>query len=255
MAYSGPRTMNVANAKSFPGSGVLLATILGAWASGFATPPAQADDPYAEVRERMVRSQIEARGVRDARVLAAMRAVPRHELVPSQLRQQAYADHPLPIGQGQTISQPYIVAYMTEKLKLSGDERVLEIGTGSGYQAAVLGELAAEVYTIEIVESLARRAARDLKKLGYENIHARHGDGYRGWPEEAPFDAIIVTAAPGQIPEPLVEQLAVGGRMILPVGEAYQELILITRDEEGVHRRRLIGVRFVPMTGEVQDDD
>jgi len=247
--------MNIANAKSFPGSGVVLATILGVWASGFAAPTAQTDDPYTEVREQMVQSQIEARGLRDARVLAAMRAVPRHELVPPQLRRQAYADHPLPIGEGQTISQPYIVAYMTEMLKLSGDERVLEIGTGSGYQAAVLGELAAEVYTIEIVESLAHRAARDLKKLGYENIHSRHGDGYRGWPDKAPFDAIIVTAAPGRIPEPLVEQLAVGGRMILPVGEYYQELILITRDEEGVDVQRLIGVRFVPMTGEVQDED
>jgi len=255
MTDGGPRTMNAANAKSFTRSGALLATLLVAWTSGLATPPVQTDDPYAEARERMVRSQIEARGIRDSRVLAAIRAVPRHELVPSQLRQRAYADHPLPIGEGQTISQPYIVAYMTEKLQLSGDERVLEIGTGSGYQAAVLGELAAEVYTIEIVEPLARRAAHDLKKLGYENIHARHGDGYSGWPEEAPFDAIIVTAAPGRIPEPLVEQLAVGGRMILPVGESYQELILITRDEEGVSRRRLIGVRFVPMTGEVQDDE
>ena len=247
--------MKAANAKSFPGSGVLLAAILGAWVCILAALPAQADDPYAEARERMVRLQIEARGVRDARVLAAMRAVPRHELVPSQLRQQAYADHPLPIGERQTISQPYIVAYMTDKLKLGGDERVLEIGTGSGYQAAVLSELAAEVYTIEIVETLARRAARDLERLGYDNIHTRHGDGYAGWPEKAPFDAIIVTAAPERIPEPLVEQLAVGGRMILPVGEADQELILITRDVQGVHEKRLIGVRFVPMTGEVQEGE
>jgi protein-L-isoaspartate(D-aspartate) O-methyltransferase len=202
----------------------------------------------------MVDQQIVARGVRDPAVLAAMRKVPRHEFVPEDLREAAYEDGPLPIGEGQTISQPYIVAYMTEKLELGGGERVLEVGTGSGYQAAVLGELASEVYTIEIVEKLARRAEKDLERLGYENIHVRHGDGYRGWPEKAPFDAIIVTAAPGRVPEPLVEQLAKGGRMILPVGDAYQELILITRDDEGVVRRqRLIGVRFVPMTGEVRE--
>ncbi len=255
MGYSDPRTMNLSNAKSFPGSGVVLAVVLGVWALCFAAPPPQADDPYTQLRERMVKRQIEARGIGDERVLAAMRAVPRHELVPAQLRGDAYADYPLPIGEGQTISQPYIVAYMTEQLQLDGDERVLEIGTGSGYQAAVLAELSKEVYTIEIVETLARRAEADLARLGYTNIHVRHGDGYRGWPEEAPFDAIIVTAAPGRIPEPLVEQLAVGGRMILPVGKGYQELILITRDEEGVHRQRLIGVHFVPMTGEVQDGD
>ncbi|NIM00182.1 MAG: protein-L-isoaspartate(D-aspartate) O-methyltransferase [Acidobacteria bacterium] len=241
--------MNVTTAKRILVSGVLLA--------GLAAPqaPAQERDPYAELREQMVREQIAARGIGDERLLAAMRAVPRHELMPDDVRRHAYADYPVPIGEMQTISQPYIVAYMTEQLELAGDERVLEIGTGSGYQAAVLAELAAEVYTIEIVEPLAKRAAADLKKLGYENIHTRYGDGYRGWPEEAPFDAIIVTAAPGRVPEPLVEQLAVGGRMIVPVGAARQELILITRDEEGVHRQRLIGVRFVPMTGEVLEED
>jgi protein-L-isoaspartate(D-aspartate) O-methyltransferase len=240
--------MNLTTAKSALVAGFLLA--------GLAAPqaPAEEDGRYAELREQMVREQIAARGIGDERLLAAMRAVPRHELMPDDVRRHAYADYPVPIGEMQTISQPYIVAYMTEKLELSGDERVLEIGTGSGYQAAVLAELAAEVYTIEIVKPLAERAAADLKKLGYENIHTRYGDGYRGWPEKAPFDAIIVTAAPGRVPEPLVEQLAVGGRMIVPVGAARQELILITRDEKGVHRQRLIGVRFVPMPGEVLEE-
>jgi protein-L-isoaspartate(D-aspartate) O-methyltransferase len=200
----------------------------------------------------MVREQIEARGIRDARVLEAMRTVPRHELIPEAYRAHAHADHPVPIGHGQTISQPFIVAYMTEQLRLRGGERVLEVGTGSGYQAAVLAELCREVYTIEIVPPLAERAARDLKRLGYQNVHVQEGDGYRGWPDMAPFDAIIVTAAPGRIPQPLVEQLKVGGRMILPVGTDDQALILITRDEQGVHESRLIPVRFVPMTGEVQ---
>ncbi len=212
--------------------------------------------PAADVRARelMVRDQIASRGVSDERVLAAMRKVPRHELVPEPYRALAYSDRPLPIGEGQTISQPYIVAYMTEQLRLTGDERVLEVGTGSGYQAAVLAELVAEVYTIEIVPPLARRAARDLARLGYDNVTVREGDGYRGWPDQAPFDAIIITAAPPRIPEPLLEQLKPGGRMVLPVGEHYQELVLITRDEQGLHHRRLIPVRFVPMTGEVRDE-
>jgi protein-L-isoaspartate(D-aspartate) O-methyltransferase len=209
-------------------------------------------DPYALARERMVSEQIAARGIMDQRVLDAMRTVPRHELVPEKMRDYAYVDHPLPIGEEQTISQPYIVAYMTAQLELEGDERVLEIGTGSGYQAAVLAELCEEVFSIEIVPALARRAKQDLERLGYENIRLREGDGYRGWPEEAPFDAIIVTAAPGHVPQPLVDQLKVGGRMILPVGSHYQELVLVTREEEGVHRSRLMGVRFVPMTGEAQ---
>ena len=213
-----------------------------------------ATDDWAKLRESMVRRQIAARGIDDPKVLEVMASVPRHEFVPEKMRELAYADHPLPIGEGQTISQPYIVAYMTDQLRLEGDERVLEIGTGSGYQAAVLAGLCKEVYTIEIVESLARRAEKDLARLGYDNVHVRHGDGYRGWPDQAPFDAIIVTAAPGRIPQPLVDQLAVGGRMVLPVGDYFQELILITRDEEGVQQQRLIGVRFVPMTGEVQQE-
>ena len=207
---------------------------------------------FATARERMVTDQIEARGVVDPRVLAAMRKVPREELVPENVRASAYEDRPLPIGHGQTISQPYIVAEMSAQLELSGDERVLEIGTGSGYQAAILGELAREVYTIEIVEPLAERAAVDLERLGYGNVHVRAGDGYKGWPEEAPFDAIIVTAAPDHVPQPLIDQLAVGGRMVIPVGRGIQNLTLITRDEYGVRRKTLIGVMFVPMTGEAQ---
>ena len=206
-------------------------------------------------RERMVEEQIVARGVRDPRVLAALRAVPRHEFVPPAERGHAYEDRPLPIGAGQTISQPYIVAVMTELLGLDGDERVLEIGTGSGYQAAVLARLAREVYTIEIVPELASRAEADLRRLGFENVHVRQGDGYRGWPEEAPFDAIVVTAAPEHVPKPLVEQLAVGGRLVLPVGDLYQDLVRITRDAAGVHEERLLGVRFVPMTGAAQDGE
>jgi protein-L-isoaspartate(D-aspartate) O-methyltransferase len=203
-------------------------------------------------RERMVQTQIEARGVTDVRVLAAMRAVPRHELVPEELREHAYEDHPLPIGHGQTISQPYVVAVMSEALDLDASERVLEVGTGSGYQAAVLGHLAKEVYSIEIVEPLAVSAQADLARLGYGNVHVRHGDGYRGWPEHAPFDAIVVTAAPDHVPQPLVEQLALGGRLVIPVGTGVQELLRITRDETGVHEERLLGVRFVPMTGEAE---
>jgi protein-L-isoaspartate(D-aspartate) O-methyltransferase len=200
----------------------------------------------------MVSNQIEARGIKDPRVIAAMRRVPRHELVPLELRDSAYQDSPLPIGYGQTISQPYIVAFMSEQLKLTGDETVLEVGTGSGYQAAVLAELAAHVFSIEIVEPLAERSRRDLARLGFDNVTVRSGDGYKGWPEEAPFDAIIVTAAPPSIPSPLVDQLAVGGRMVLPVGKYSQELVLITRDAEGVKTESLIGVRFVPMVGEVE---
>jgi len=209
-------------------------------------------DATAEDRERMVREQISARGVRDPRVLAALSRVPRHELVPEAVRAHAYEDRPLPIGFDQTISQPYVVAYMTEQLQLSGDERVLEIGTGSGYQAAVLAELAREVFSIEIVAPLGERARADLARLGYRNVQVRVGDGYRGWPEQAPFDAIIVTAAPGHVPQPLIDQLAVGGRLVVPVGGVYQELLLLSRDADGIHEERLIDVRFVPMRGEAE---
>jgi protein-L-isoaspartate(D-aspartate) O-methyltransferase len=198
----------------------------------------------------MVREQLEPRGIADARVLAAMAAVPRHELVPEDLRAYAYEDRPLPIGLGQTISQPYIVAAMSEAVQLEGTERVLEVGTGSGYQAAVLAELCREVFTIELEKELADRARADLERLGYRNIHVRHGNGYRGWPEAAPFDAIVVTAAPDRVPPALVDQLALGGRMVIPVGRTFQDLVLVTRTEEGVEQRDLMGVRFVPMRGE-----
>jgi protein-L-isoaspartate(D-aspartate) O-methyltransferase len=198
----------------------------------------------------MVREQIAARGVRDPRVLAALRTVPRHEFVPAEQRASAYEDEPLPIGEGQTISQPYMVAAMTEALALRGGERVLEIGTGSGYQAAVLAELARDVYTIEIVQALADSAKERLARLGYGRVHVKHGDGWAGWPEAAPFQAIVVTAAPGRVPEALVAQLAQGGRMVLPLGDAeHQALWLLVREETGVRRQWLMDVRFVPMTG------
>jgi protein-L-isoaspartate(D-aspartate) O-methyltransferase len=210
-------------------------------------------DTRAGERADMVASQIAARGVRDARVLAAMRKVPRHSFVPADQQGDAYADHPLPIGHAQTISQPYIVGIMTELLAPQPGDKVLEIGTGSGYQAAVLAELVREVYTIEIVEPLARRAEQTLRQLGYRSVRVRAGDGYRGWPEAAPFDAIIVTAAPGHVPRPLKEQLAVGGRLVIPVGDLYQELRVITRRADGgFDERSVIPVRFVPMTGEAQ---
>ena len=181
----------------------------------------------------MVEEQIESRDVRDPRVLAAMKKVPRQLFVPDSYRSRAHEDRPLPIGEGQTISQPYIVAFMTEIIELKKGDKVLEIGTGSGYQAAVLAELGAEVWSIEIVPELARRAAETLKATGYGRVHVREGDGYAGWPEHAPFDAVVVTAAPPMIPEPLKEQLAVGGRLILPVGRRGQELVLVTRTESG----------------------
>ncbi len=204
------------------------------------------------LRDGLVR-KIVAQGVSDEKVIAAMKSVRRHEFVPKQHWDGAYADHPLPIGMNQTISQPFIVAYMTQMLKLDGSEKVLEIGTGSGYQAAVLAEIVDEVYTIEILEPLARQAEKTLKRLGYDGVVVKAGDGYRGWPEHAPFDAIIVTAAPDHVPEPLVEQLKVGGRMVIPVGKWGQRLILITKDEEGVTRREDLRVIFVPMTGEAQE--
>ncbi len=206
-------------------------------------------DGRSRERAAMVREQIAARGIEDARLLAALERVPRHRFVPGSEASRAYDDRALPIEHDQTISQPYVVAFMTEALELAGDERVLEIGTGSGYQAAVLGELAREVWTIEILEPLAERAARTLAELGYDNVHVRAGDGYRGWPEEAPFDAIMVTAAPDHVPQPLLDQLALGGRMILPVGDREQRLVLIERTEHGLSEKEVLPVRFVPMTG------
>jgi len=210
------------------------------------------DAGFARAREEMVATQIASRDVRDPRTLAAMRKVARHLFVPPALAGQAYEDHPLPIGHGQTISQPYIVAFMTEALGLRGGETVLEVGTGSGYQAAVLGEIAARVYTIEIVAPLAEEAAALLKRLGYANVEARAGDGYLGWPEAAPFDAIMVTAAAPRIPEPLKQQLKDGGRLILPVGDEWQELVVVTRRGDRFEERRVLPVRFVPMTGKVR---
>ena len=205
---------------------------------------------FEKLRLRMVKGQIESRGVKDKNVLEAMKKVPRHLFVPEKYRKYAYDDRPLPIGENQTISQPYIVAYMTESLELDEDDKVLEIGTGSGYQAAILGEIAASVYTIEIVESLALRAELTLKDLGYTNVHVRVGDGYQGWPGEAPFDAVIVTAAPGHIPQPLIDQLKEGGRLVIPVGDYMQELVLVKKTDKGIEKERLLSVMFVPMTGE-----
>jgi protein-L-isoaspartate(D-aspartate) O-methyltransferase len=202
----------------------------------------------------MVRYQLEGigRDITNRQVLAALSEVPRHEFVPANMRSAAYQDQPLPIGFGQTISQPYIVAFMTQVLDPKPTDRVLEIGTGSGYQAAVLSRLVAEVYTIEIIEELAHRAAADLRRLGFTNVMVRAGDGHRGWPEAAPFDAIIVTCAPDAIPPALVAQLRVGGRMVIPVGDLFsgQDLYLLRKNADGtVERRAVLPVRFVPMTG------
>jgi protein-L-isoaspartate(D-aspartate) O-methyltransferase len=209
-------------------------------------------DSTTAARSRMVNEQIIRRGVADPKVLDAVRSVPRHLFIPESMRAYAYEDEPLPIGCDQTISQPYIVALMTESLRLKGNEKVLEIGTGSGYQAAVLSRIAREVYTIEIVEPLALEAAARLRDAGYANVFCRCGDGYRGWPEKAPFDAIMVTAAPKWIPQPLIDQLAEGGRMVLPVGDWHQELVLLTKVDGKIEKKNLIPVRFVPMTGEVE---
>jgi protein-L-isoaspartate(D-aspartate) O-methyltransferase len=216
--------------------------------------PASAADPTEAARHEMVRSQIAARGVRDAGVLEAMRRVPRHAFVPDHLDAQAYDDRPLPIGEDQTISQPYIVAAMTELAAAAPGRKILEIGTGSGYQAAVLAEVGATVYSIEIVEPLAARARQALAQLGYD-VHLRVGDGYAGWPEVAPFDAILVTAAPPEVPRPLLLQLAIGGRLVVPVGPSggRQELLVITRKgEDEFVRDTVFPVSFVPMTGEAQ---
>ncbi len=208
--------------------------------------------PRQDERDRMVREQLLARGIRAPAVIRAMRAVPRHEFVPAEAAAEAYDDHPLSIGYGQTISQPYIVAYMTEALRLHPHERVLEIGTGSGYQAAVLAQVAAAVLTVEIVGELAARAGRTFRRLGIDNVTGRAGDGYHGWPEAAPFDAIILTAAPDHIPQPLLDQLAPGGRMILPMGTTWQRLLLLTKTPKGITRHTLLPVAFVPMTGEAR---
>jgi protein-L-isoaspartate(D-aspartate) O-methyltransferase len=209
-------------------------------------------DKFARLRERMVREQLKGRDIVDTRVLEAMLRVPRHEFVPQSIIGSAYDDSALPLKLGQTISQPYIVAYMTQVLELEGSEKVLEIGTGSGYQAAVLAEIVPEVYTIEILPELSESAKAVLSRLGYENIHFRIGDGFMGWPEQAPFDGIIVTAAPENVPQPLIDQLKEGGRMVIPVGRGNQDLLLLTKEKSGITRRATIPVRFVPMTGKAQ---
>ena len=235
-----------------PAPRAILFGLLAALVSPLATPMHAQEDPTAERRRRMVDTQIRARGISDPRVLAAMASVPRHQFVPDTVRAQAYDDYPLPIGAQQTISQPYIVALMTSLLELSGDEKVLEIGTGSGYQAAVLAELAREVYTIETLEPLSATAQRALGLLGYRNIQFRVGDGWAGWPEAAPFDEIIVTAAPEKVPQPLLDQLKVGGRLVIPVGSFFQDLLVLTKTANGLEKKNVIPVRFVPMTGEAQ---
>ncbi len=230
--------------------GVLAATLLLGCGRAGDEPPKPSG--YDALREAMVRETIIARDVQDPRVLGAMRKVPRHEFVPAEQRRHAYEDNPLPIGHGQTISQPFIVALMAEVAEIGPGEKVLEIGTGSGYGAAVLAELAKDVFTIEILDPLAVEAGKTLERLGYGNVHVRSGDGYRGWPEEAPFDAIVVTAAPPEVPEPLKSQLKVGGKLVLPVGTRSQQLRVITRTPEGFVEESLTPVRFVPMTGEAQ---
>ena len=216
------------------------------------------DSPkYQKARGKMVSLQIRLRGVSDKKVLNAMNQVPRHRFVPEELVSQAYADHPLPIGQGQTISQPYIVALMTEKLKLIGDECILEIGTGSAYQAAILAKVAKEVYTIEIKEKLYKKAESLLRSLGFSKIKTRHGDGYFGWPEAAPFDCIMITASIDHIPPPLLKQLKDGGRLILPLGNpfSYQYLSLVTKHDDQYTVKQITGVLFVPMTGHALDQN
>ena len=213
----------------------------------------QNDPNFDRLRKLMIKNQLQSRGIRDDAVLEVMRSVERHNFVPENYRDRAYSDGPLPIGHGQTISQPYIVAFMTEQLQVSSQHKVLEIGTGSGYQAAILGELAKHVFTIEIIPELAEGAKNILNHLSYKNITVRAGDGYKGWPEESPFERIMVTAAPTEIPQTLIDQLAPGGRMILPVGAQFLVLYLwvIEKDDQGtVTKEKILPVRFVPMVKE-----
>lgn len=209
---------------------------------------------WTKQRDQLVK-QLELEGISDVRTLEAIGKVPRHKFVPESLRDHSYEDRPLPIGHAQTISQPFIVAYMVQELKLSADDRVLEIGTGSGYHAAVISELCRQVYSIEIIPELGESARELLAELNYSNVEVRIGDGYVGWEEHAPFDAVILTAAPPEIPQPLLNQLRIGGRLIAPVGVDWQELVLMVRTENGFDRKKLLPVRFVPMTGEAQKKD
>ena len=211
-------------------------------------PQKISEDVFAQQRRELVQ-QLRVEGITSQQVLDALLKVPRHKFVPASSRHLSYVNRPLPIGEGQTISQPFIVGYMTEAAEIAPGEKVLEIGTGSGYQAAVLGELAKQVYSIEIIPELANRARTVLRELGYKNIEVRTGNGYAGWPEHAPFDAIVVTAAPDEVPKALVDQLAVKGKMVVPVGTDFQQMVIITRTEAGVVERKTIPVAFVPMTG------
>jgi len=230
---------------------VLLAGLLAVAACNRSAVPQSSG--LATERQRMVQEQLMPRGIHDERVLGAMAKVAREEFIPPEVRAASYTDQPLPIGYGQTISQPFIVAFMTEQLRPSPKDRVLEIGTGSGYQAAILAELVAEVYSIEIVEPLVKNAEATLQRLGYKNVHVKAGDGYKGWPEFAPFDAIIVTCAPDHVPQPLTAQLKEGGRMIIPVGPAgVQELYLLEKRNGQLQQSAVELVRFVPMTGEAE---
>ncbi len=226
------------------GRGSVLAAMLGT--------AVVAGDPWAADRGAMIERDLRGRGIRNQAVLAAMAEVPRHLFVPPARQPEAYADRPLPIGGGQTISQPYVVALMTELLEPTGKQRILEIGTGSGYHAAVLSRVVAEVYTIEIVPELGQAAAHLLSELGYGNVHVRIGDGYDGWPEAAPFDGVLLTAAPPSIPQPLLDQVAIGGRLVVPLGVGEQDLLVLTRTAAGFERRVVAPVRFVPMTGKAQ---
>jgi protein-L-isoaspartate(D-aspartate) O-methyltransferase len=226
----------------------LIVALFAATGCGQKAPPIS---DFAAQRQRMVEKQLKPRDIKDDRVLAAMAKVPREEFIPADARADAYEDGPLPIGYNQTISQPYIVAFMTEQLRPKPSDRVLEIGSGSGYQAAILAELVADVYTIDIVEPLAKTAEANLQRLGYKNVHIRVGDGYRGWPEEAPFDAIIVTCAPEKVPQPLVDQLKDNGRMVIPVGERFaQQLYLLEKKNGQLKESATLPVRFVPMLRE-----
>jgi protein-L-isoaspartate(D-aspartate) O-methyltransferase len=231
---------------------LMLALLIGSLTAGLAceTTTRGQHESYPEARRRMVDRQIVARGIEDERVVEAMLKVPRHEFIPEEYRHYAYFDSPVPIGHGQTISQPYIVALMTEELSLSTVDKVLEVGTGSGYQAAILAEIAKEVYTVEIVEPLGREAEKRLERLGYDNVHVKIGDGYEGWEEHSPYDRVIVTCAPTDIPQPLIEQMKEGGIMVIPVGtEGFQYLYRVKKLEGEAYTERVIPVSFVPLTG------
>jgi protein-L-isoaspartate(D-aspartate) O-methyltransferase len=237
-----------------PRSGEMTEPAIQPEAPAAAKPKTEESPRFVHLRQQMVREQLRSRDISDERVLAVMERVPRHRFVPDTALEQAYDDHPLPIGHGQTISQPYIVALMTQLVQPKPTARALDVGTGSGYQAAVLCELCKEVYSIEIVDALAQQARHRLVDLGYRNVEVRSGDGYRGWPEHAPFDLIVVAAAPDHVPQPLVDQLAVGGRLVIPVGKYFQDLLVIEKQADGKTRQwKACPVAFVPMTGEAQN--